>query len=72
MEQNKPPHPIDAGVFGADAVIQPADTGAHFIKLYRFGCCARGVIDGCFRVVYKVGPDQEPLSGLTLQTLGTH
>jgi len=37
---------------GADAVIQPADTGAHLVKLHRFGCCARGVIDryiGCVR-----------------------
>jgi hypothetical protein len=31
-EQDKPPHPIDAGVIDADAVIQPVDTGAHFIQ----------------------------------------
>ena len=38
----------------ADYVIQPADTGAHLVKLHRFGCCARDVIDSCFRVIYNV------------------
>ncbi len=51
MEQDKLSHPIDAGVLGTDAVIQPADTDALFIP---FGCCARGGIDRCFRVIYNV------------------
>jgi hypothetical protein len=57
---------------GANAVIQPVDTGAHLIQQLRLGYLAAGVTDGSFRVLYKVGPDQEPLSGLTLQTFGTH
>ena len=48
--QDKLPHPIDAGVLGADAVIQPADRGAHLVKQHRFGCCTRGVIDIYFGV----------------------
>lgn len=49
-KQDKPPHPIDAGILGADAVIQPANTGADLVKPFGFGGCAKGVIDGCFRV----------------------
>lgn len=70
--EDKPPHPIVAGVFSANAEIQPADTGARLAKMHRFGYCARDVIDGCFRVFYNVLRNQEPLCGLALLTLGTH
>ncbi|MES1993572.1 MAG: hypothetical protein V4457_08295 [Pseudomonadota bacterium] len=30
--EDKPTHPIDVGIVGVDAVIQRADTGAHFIQ----------------------------------------
>jgi hypothetical protein len=50
MKQDKPPHPIDAGILAADAVIQPANTGTQLVKQFGFGGCARCVIDGCFRV----------------------
>ncbi len=36
MEQDKPPHQIDVGILGADAAMQPANTGAHLIKQQRF------------------------------------
>ena len=32
MDKDKLPCPIDASVFGADAVIQPEDTGAYLIS----------------------------------------
>ena len=54
LEQDEPTYPIDVGILGADAVIQTANTGTHLVKQFRFGCCARGVIDSCFRVLYNV------------------
>jgi hypothetical protein len=46
MDKDKPLDPIDAGVFGADAAVQPTDTGEHLVKKHRLGCCARGVTTG--------------------------
>jgi hypothetical protein len=52
--EDKPPHPIVAGVFSANAEIQPADTGARFIRHSIGLCCAKDVIDGCFKVLYNL------------------
>lgn len=37
MQQDQRSRPIDAGILGADAVIQPANTGMYLVKQFRFG-----------------------------------
>ncbi len=36
VEENKPPHPLDVGVFSADAVVPDADRVPQSVEQFRF------------------------------------
>lgn len=70
MKQDKPPHSMDVGILGADAVIQSANTGAHLVKQLRLGRHFWGVFSLAFRVCGGAWRGYRPLRSLDPGNIG--